>query len=203
MKKEKITLDAIKKDLMKIVNEQISIKSEWRFCFIAPITLCAILLGVFLKNIVVGLLIFSAAAYHIVRYVMEFKEYRAAKNAVLTLLERGEVSISTEIISHIAREVVCEPRRVGRREKFPFRRRQRASIGNTITVYYFESGSSWRLPAVDRHYSWSDEFYVSSKGLENISLAGDSFFFVRLQNYPHIAYIYPCKTFEIDASLKE
>ena len=192
MKKEKITLEAIKQDLMKMVNFQLSNKNDWRFSYIVPITLLAVMAGVLLKNVIVGLLIFAVAAYHIVRYVIEYREHKKSKLAIISLVERGEISISNEVFSHIANETIYEPHRVGRR----------ARATKVITVYYFNSGSSWRVPNVDKHYAWSKKFYISSKGLENISISGDEFYIVSLQSHQEIAYIYPCKNFELDANLK-
>ena len=192
MKKEKITLEAIKQDLMKMVNFQLSNKNDWRFSYIVPITLLAVMAGVLLKNVIVGLLIFAVAAYHIVRYVIEYREHKKSKLAIISLVERGEISISNEVFSHIANETIYEPHRVGRR----------ARATKVITVYYFNSGSSWRVPNIDKHYAWSKEFYISSKGLENISISGDEFYIVSLQSHHEIAYIYPCKNFELDANLK-
>ena len=192
MKKEKLTLEAIKQDLMKVVSFQLSNKTAWRFSYIVPITLLAGMVGALLKNVIVGLLIFSIAAYHIVRYVIEYRAYSQRKNAVISMIEREEISISNEIFSHIATETIYEPHGVGRR----------ALATKTITVYYFNGGYSWRVPNVDKHYAWSKDFYISSKGLENISIPGDEFYFVSLQSLHEIAYIYPCKNFELDASLK-
>ena len=192
MKKEKLTLEAIKQDLMKMVGFQLSNKTDWRFSYIVPITLLAVFAGILLKNVFVGLLIFLFAAYHIVRYVIEYRAYSQKKNAVISMIERGEISISNEIFSHISTETVYEPHRVGRR----------ARATKTITVYYFNGGSSWRVPNVDKHYAWSKEYYISSKGLENISISGDEFYFVSLQANHEVAYIYPCKNFEFDVSLK-
>ena len=193
MKKEKITLDAIKQDLLKFVDFQLSNKNEWRFSYIVPITLMAIMLGIFLNNIFVGLLIFSVAAYHIVRYIMEYREYKENKNSVTSLIERGDISISNETLSHIASETVYEPHTT----------LKRATTTKIITVYYFEGGASWRVPLLGKHYSWSSENYISTKGLENISVKGDEFFVMRLQGRSDVAYIYPCKFFELDASLKK
>ena len=193
MKKEKLMLEAIKQDLLKVVNFQLSNKTDWRFSYIVPITLLAVMVGLLVKNIFVGLLIFSVAAYHILRYVIEYREYKQNKNAVISLIQRGEISIATEKFSHIAKETIFEPHRAGRRSK----------TIKTITVYYFEGGASWRVPIIEKHYSGSKDFYISSKGLENISIAGDEFFFVRLQNHADIAYIYPCKNFELDVNLKK
>ena len=109
----------------------------------------------------------------------------------MSLIEQGEISISNEVFRNIAHETIYEPHRVGRR----------ASVTKMITVYYFNGGSSWRVPDVDKHYAWSHEFYISSKGLANISIVGDEFYFVSLQAHPEIAYIYPCKNFALDAEL--
>ena len=192
MKKEKLTLEAVKQDLMKMANSHISNKTDGRFAYIIPITLLAVMAGMLLKNALIGLLIFSIAAYHIVYYVIEYKEYKRDKNTVVSLIERGELSISNVVFSHIAKEIIYEPHSFGRH----LRRLK------TIKVYYFNKCSSWRVPDVDKHYAWSNEFYMSSQGLENISISGDEFYFVSLQANHEIAYIYPCKNFELDATLK-
>jgi len=189
MKKEKLTLEAIKSDLIKIANYQVGNKTEWRFSYIAPLTALAIFLGILTKNVLIGIAIFCVAAYHIVRYVLEYKEYKAKKAAILSLISRGEISVSTETFSHIANEVVYEPRKKHNTK--------------TITLYHFDGGSSWRAPFFRKHYEWSKEHFISSKGLENISLRGDEFYFVSLQAHRDIAYIYPCKHFELDKALEK
>ena len=193
MKKEILTLDAIKSDLIKIANHQMDNKTDWLFTYVVPITALAIFLGVFTKNIFIGIAVFCIAAYHIVRFIMEYKEYRTKKSAILSIIERGEISISKEIFSHVANEVIYEPHRVGRR----------TNSTKTITLYHFDGGSSLRMPLFSKHYEWSKEYYISSKGLENISIKGDEFYFVSLQSYHDIAYIYPCKNFELDKNLEK
>lgn len=193
MTKEKLTMEAIKSDLIKIANYQVSNKADWRFSYIVPITLLAILLGVFTQNVLIGIAVFCVAVYHTVRFVMEYKEYKTKKAAILSLIECGEISIITETFSHIANDVIYEPHRVGRRSRGT----------KTITLYHFNGGSSWRVPLFAKHYEWSKEYYISSKGLENISIRGDEFYFVSLQAHNDIAYIYPCKNFELDKSLEK
>ena len=193
MKKEILTLEAIKSDLTKVINYQVSNKADWRFSYILPMTALAIFLGMFTKNVFIGIAVFCVAAYHIVRFIMEYKEYRTKKGAILSVIERGEISISKETFSHVANEVIYEPHRVGRR----------SSSTKTITLYHFDGGSSWREPFFAKHYEWSKEYYISSKGLENISIKGDEFYFVSLQSHNDIAYIYPCKKFELDKSLEK
>ena len=106
MTKEKLTLEAIRKDLMKVTAWKISNKAVWRFSYIIPFTLLAILVGILLRNPWIGILIFSIAAYHIVRYVIEYQEYKAQKRAVTETVERGDISISVEQLSHIAVETI-------------------------------------------------------------------------------------------------
>ena len=193
MKKETLTMEAIKSDLIKIVNYQVSNKADWRFSYIVPLTALAILLGLFTKNILIGIAIFCIAAYHIVHFIMEYKAYKIQKAAILSVIARGEISVSTETFSHIANDVIYEPHRVGRRTKST----------KTITLYHFNGGSSWRAPLFAKHYEWSKEYYISPKGLENISIKGDEFYFVSLQSHHDISYIYPCKNFELDKSLNK
>lgn len=191
MTKETLTLSNIVNDLRSIAFFNLSNVEEWRFSYIIPITLLAVIIGIILKSIWVGLLIFSAAAYHIVCYVMEYKSYKAKKKAIADILDRGDISICIEKLSHIAEETIYEPRTHGRH----------SHVTKTITVFYFMSGGSWRLPNVRKYYEWSKDYFISSKGLENISISGDEFFRVSLRGYYDIAYIYPCKFFVLGSDL--
>ena len=193
MKKETLTMEAIKSDLIKIANYQVSNTANWRFSYIVPFTALAIFLGVFTKSVFIGMAVFCVAAYHIARFIIKYKAYKAKKAAILSIIERGEISISTETFSHIATDVIYEPHNVGRRTKST----------KTITLYHFNGGSSWRAPLFAKHYEWSKEYYISPKGLENISIKGDEFYFVSLQSHHDISYIYPCKNFELDKSLNQ
>ena len=191
MTKEKLTLEAIRKDLMKVTAWKISNKAVWRFSYIIPFTLLAILVGILLRNPWIGILIFSIAAYHIVRYVIEYQEYKAQKRAVTETVERGDISISVEQLSHIAVETIYEPHQIGRRGRST----------KTVKMFYFQSSANWRVPSFDRHYEWSKEFNISTNGLANISISGDDFYYVSLQKHHDIAYISPCKNFDLDSSL--
>ena len=193
MKKETLLISHITSDLKTVTNFQMDNIEEWRFSYIIPITLLSVLLGVILKNIWIALLIFSAAAYHIILFIIEHRNYSIKKKAVINAIARADICISTEKLSHIATEMIYEPHTVGTRGRST----------KTVKYYYFESGSRWRVPTVDKHYKWSKDYYISSKGLENISIQGDKFYFVSLQGYHDIAYIYPCKNFELEEELKK
>lgn len=165
---------------------------EWRFAYIVPITLLAVMLGILLGSVWIGLLIFSVAVYHIVVYIKEQKEYKAQKKQLKELFERGGISVSVDTLSHISRETIYEPRLRGRHSH---------SL-KEITVFYFNSGDSWRMPLRSRHYGWSKTYFVSSKGLLNISIPGNKFYFVYLQGHYEISYIYPCEYFVLGEDLK-
>ena len=191
MKKEKLTLTNVTKDLRDIAFFNISNVRPWRFSFIAPITMLAVMLGILLSSVWVGILIFLPAVYHIIRYVQEYRKHLIQKKALSDVLDRGEVSVSVKQLSHIAEETIYEPHSSGRY----------AHATKEVTFFYFEAGGHWRMPYT-LHYSWSKDYHLSPKGLENISLKGDEFFYVSLQGHYDIAYIYPCKFFELDSSLK-
>ncbi len=191
MTKEKITIHAVKQDLTRLALWQQANRAEWRFTYIFPITLIAVLVGIVLKNVLVAGLIFLPALYHIVRYVIDYRAYKAKKSALLSMIDRGDISVSLEKLSHIAKETVYEPH-------YHYSSTHSAK---EITVYYFDGGSSFRVPNFYKHYEWSKEYYISTKGLENISLSGDEFFFISLQDHHDISYIYPCKNFELGGDL--
>ena len=197
MTKERLTLEGIKKDLSKAASDQMFNKDEWRLSYIIPITMLAIMLGILLNSMLVGLLVFSLTGYQIYRYVIETREYNKQKKALSEDLERGDISISTEIFSHVAEEIVYEPCSRG------YGKHRRHHLTKSVTVFYFEGGASWRVIKTCKHYEWSREHYISTSGLKNIAVAGNEFFAVRLQKHPEVSYIYPCKLFELDESLEK
>ena len=193
MKKEKINLDNIKHDFTIIIKEQLAPVSAWRLYLIFLISLISILAGVVFQKVWIALLIFLPAVYHIVRYLIAYRNYRADKKAIRNISSREDISISVQRLGHVGKETIYEPHFIGARGNFTKR----------ITFYYLSSGTKWRRYDVHRHYAWSKEYCVSSQGLEYISIVGDEFYYIELQGHPDIAYIYPCKNFEIDKSLKK
>lgn len=185
MEKEALLLDNIMKDLRTVADFQLSRACDWRLSFIIPAVLLSVIVGILLKSLWVSLLILSFAAYHTVRFAMEYRAWREKKRAVESVIARKDVSISTEKLSHISTETVYEPHTSV----------ARTHTTVTVRVFHFVGGRSWRVPEVNRHYGWSKEYSLSSKGLENISVSGDEFLFVSLQGYGDVAYVYPCKLF--------
>ena len=194
MTKELLTLPNIKQDLKRIADFHISNAIsvlDGRYSYMISVTLIGVVVLFFLKSVLIGILLFAVVAYHIVRYVMEYRNYREKKKQIAHVIDRGDISISVETLSHIANETIYEPH-IRRRSTLSTRR---------VTFFHFVSGGSWRVPKLNKHYEWSREYEVSSKGLENISMKGDEFFYISLQGYPDVAYIYPFKNFALDDCL--
>ena len=198
MQKEVLTLSKIACDLHVVAGAKKESQSVWRFTFIIPFTMVAVAVAVIFK-IWLGLIIFSVAAYHIFWYALEYREHLATKKRIRGLIDRGEIAISTEKFSHFSIEVIYEPHLSSRR----FRRGVYVDMDKSVKFMYFMSGASWRVPLVDEHYKWSKDYYVSTKGLENISLPEDEFFYVTLQGEYDISYVYPLKFFTLDEILKQ
>lgn len=188
MKKETLLLQHITQDLRTVVDFQLSNIGGWRLSYIVPFALLAGVVGVLLKNAWIGLLIFSVAVYHIVRLIMEVKRNRDKKRAVIEAIDRADISIAKERFECTVEEMIYEPHLAGRY----------THATKSVRYYYFSSGIRWRIPDVRMHYPWSRSYYVSTQGLENVSIAGDEFYYVSLQGNFDIAYIYPCKFFELD-----
>ena len=190
MKKEKLTLDNIKKDFQKIANWQLDVKSEGHLVYIFTILGLVLVAGI-VVHVLLGVVISLLAVYPIFLLVSEERNNKRHRRAILDLVDRGDVSVSVEKLSHIAKQTVYEPRRNGRRTR----------TTKEATFFYFEGGSSWRVPEVYRHYEWSMELYYSTEGLCNVSVEGNEFYYVSVQGEPDVCYIYPCKFFELDGSL--
>lgn len=192
MEKEILTLSNIKKDLETVAYLNISNKQESHLSYIIPLSTIAILIGFLLRNVWIGLLIFSPAVYCIVLYIKSNKEYKTKQKALHDVLERGDISISVETLSHIAREQIYEPHVSSRGHRHTTKE---------VTLFHFTSGAEWRI-LTHRHYQWSQNYCLSTIGLENTSVEGNEFFHVSIQGHYDIAYIYPCKFFKLDPSLK-
>ena len=191
MKKEIITLDAVKQDFLNILKDGLRNQMNWRLEAPIPYSLLAISLGALSQNLWVALAVFTIPVYQFVRYVMEYVKYRRKKAAILGLEGRRQISVTTEIFSHIAEEYIYEP--------WIYRR---VHLMKPIQKYYFRGGTSWREPESEA-YRWSEDFHMSPEGLRNISAEGDEYFFILFRDYPDVAYIYPCDYFALDGFLSD
>lgn len=185
MTKEIVRNENIREDLIKVIEERDDIQWEWRLCYIVPFASLALMICFLLPNVWLGLVAFLPAVYHVVRLIWELRRSRARKKEIRIRIERGDLTVSEEILSHIAEETVYEPHRGHRR----------SHMANLAYVFYFQSGASWRHYPVKKHYAWSKVYDLTPQGLENTSVAGDTFYYIRLQSDGDIGYIYNKKMF--------
>ena len=186
MKKELLTVDNMRNDLISVFEYKSDTSSEKRLVYIVPFLLAAILVGILMKNPWPAIAVLTVPVYHTVRLVLEKREEKAQKIKMIDMLKNGELAVSLETLSHIAEEEIYEPHFGGRR----------ARTTRTVTVFYFESGASWRRPE-GYHYGWSKTYGMSSAGLENTSVAGNTFYYVTAKQGYGTAYIYNTKFFEL------
>jgi hypothetical protein len=210
MQKETLLLENIIKDLKIVRKFQKRNMLSWYAGYFTPPIVFAIILGVLLKSLWIGVLISSVSIYYIVLYIIESKNHRAAKDALLNVKKRGDISISVEKFEHTSIERIYEPNmRAG-----VLSNKLYSNLTQIAYFYNFSGGKRWRVPDVfynpyhrgfpreDKHYRWSKDHYISTEGLANISLQGDEFFYISLQGYSDISYIYPCKMFVLEEMLK-
>ena len=192
MTKDKILPENVKKDLLKVAADEWRVKSDRREAWIIAPLMIAAGLGSSLQNVWVALPFILFAAYHVIRYIPECLESAATKKKIRAAMERCDFSVSVERLSHVSTETVWEPHsRVGRSRKT-----------KVITVFYFLSGISWRLPSAALHYEWSTEMKLSGKGMMNTSVRDNDFYVITLKGYPSVAYVYNTKLFELGAGLE-
>ena len=188
MEKDKITLSAVKEDLLKQERYALRERVKYRLCAIIPFALFASVIALGVSHPIVGAAVALIAAYQSIRLLIEYLKYCSRKKAIRFIMVREDVSISTEVFSHVAEEIVFEPHFVG----------TKLNLMKTVQKFYFKSGAEWREPLGYTLYEWSENYYRSPKGLENLSVSGDEFYYIHLQRNVDIAYVYPCKSFDID-----
>ena len=192
MKKEVLTLSNIRQDLSRFPRFYRYYSIEWRYIFFLLITPVAVLIGMVFKSLWAGLLVFTAAAYHIVRFVMACIHCAQQTRLIENACERSELSISVQRLRRIATEKIYEPHLATGIHKIHFFKK----------VCFFEFDSlRWRVPDDFRHYEWSDEFCVGPGVLKNAAVPEAEFICVTVKEYPDIAYVYPCQFFTPDKSL--
>ncbi len=191
MEKETLTLESIAKDLNALKPDLTSRVDDRGFEASAPLTVAALIFGFYLKIVWIALVLAAISLGLIIDYIMRRRSSRIEKPLDHSL-SRDDISISVEVLSHITLETIVEPHSHGKHSHYT----------KTVLVYYFTSGIGWRVPyLISRHYAWSKTHYLSTKGLQNISVEGNEFFYVSLQGYPDLTYIYPCKLFMLDPAL--
>jgi len=188
MTKEILTLPNVTWDLKTVADLKFFHILTWKLCFIISLSLIALIDSLWIRSVWICLPTAILAVYHIVRFLMAANRWRAEKKSIVEAVALGKISVSVETVSHIAEETVYE--------SHPSLRGSRAA--KQISVLYFQSGGSFRIPEVEIHYPWSKEYYISTKGLINITRSGDEFYLISLTRHGEIAYVYPCKSFVVN-----
>ena len=190
--------DNIKQDLLDLVRFNYAVKNDWRSYIIFSSTFFSIFffllfwcIGEIYLGLLFGLGFFLLPAFHIIKIIRSYLYYKSTKKYIQSISKREQISISVEILSHISKEEIYEPY---------------VGLGLRIRSYkevcFFHFGAGiWRLPGT-KYYKWSQELYMGPQTLETTSFKGDEFFYISLQGYPGITYLYPCKFFKLDNSLR-
>lgn len=196
MKKETILFDNIKQDLLDLVKFNFTVKNDWRILLIIVCSFYSVLLfllfwaiGEIYLGLIFGLGLFLLPAFHIIKITKSYLYYNSMKNYIQGITEREQISVSVETLSHITNEEIYEP----------YISFARIRTYKKVCFLHFGSGS-WRVPGIIS-YRWNKELCIGPQTFENTSLKGDEFYYISLQGYPDITYIYPCKFFRLDNSL--
>lgn len=194
MTKEILTKENVKQDLMKIVKQRRVNNIEWRLC---SVVIWVGIAGIFLvfRVIWAGILTLVPAGYHIVRLIIELRENKASQEMVRKAINRGDFSVSLQKLSHTGYEILYEVKAYEYFGNSLDRNRARE-----VEFYYFYSGLSWRVPAVE-YYSWSKTFRTGS--IEYTSVPGNEFYLIALQEDHEISFIYNTKMFQLDDEFSE
>ena len=194
-KKETVTFENIKADLNKIADIDFENIKDWRLPPVYGLTVASLLLGIAsyitFNNIWAGVISFLLPAYHIVRFLISYKEYKIRKKAILAASKREDICISLECLSHVSNEVIYEPHWVFRRMR----------AMKEVDFLNFRSLKRWRARKFETLYEWSEDHYMSGATVEKISLPDDELFYVSLQGFDEISCVYPCKFFVMDKNL--
>lgn len=194
MEKQRLTACDIAADMATVISHKRRIAFGWRMEFIVPsaftifiVSLSMTGFGLSIGHIILMWVFGLVIGYNLIMLFIQLLRTRKASKAIYRGLLRSDVSVTVEKFSHIAEDTIYEPYFAGRWFSF----------FKIIRVYYFSSGENWREPVCRSHYSWSLQCEVSSKGLENSSIAGEEFYVVTLNSDRSVKYIYNTKLFEL------
>lgn len=190
MAKEILTIESIRKDLDEICLDATPIIDNWRLWFVLLAPIVGLVVGIVLKNLWIGLLIAALSPYHtVVMSVRNDKNRKKHKKALDEAYKRGDlITVKEEVLE-----------RADVQEAYV----RRGSNTTTTKVYSFrfESGAVWSPRRFKKHYEWSKDSYISTEGLEHMSLKGDVFYRVTIEGYRGAMNYYPAKLFVLDKSL--
>lgn len=183
MKKELLTKETVKKDLLGVPAPCQTRPSVTDRCI--PTFLLTVTLGGLCWRIwpFVSVVMFVIAAASVGLLVWENVQSKREAVAYVTALEAARVIVAVEELVSIRTETVSGYR-------------HGKQYFHDETYFRFASGKQWTLPRYGKLYAWSESFSMSPKGVENTSICGDKFYFAELEGFPHKACVYNTKLFD-------
>lgn len=178
--KEILTKENIKRDLKYAASRRFSNRIAYRLDFVIPWLFAAILVGALTRILWIAALMSIFPAYHLVQLAREYIPYRKNVSRII----RGEFSVHRDTLVKICSETIYEPW-VGRRGRIHYYKE--------VSFFHFEQ-FDWRV-VYGKHYTWSDFISMSTTGLENTSVEGNTFFVAVYNNSPEVGYVYNTKFF--------
>lgn len=183
---EKLGKEHIIRDLLWAEDERHRLKVGAHKYRIGSFIVYAIAIGILSKTWWAGVLVSLGALWHAFALVKKIKEHEYH----MAVIRGGGFVVETDILSHIAQERIVEPHLEG------LSRNKRMTRYRWVTFFYFNNCRFRQC--YFSGYEWSREYYMSRKGLQNISIAGDEFYIVTRSTDHEVGQIYPKKFFEYE-----
>ena len=189
MKKEAISVAFVKKDMHNFAYVVTRHRTKRWSSYVFLILISSIVAGFVFRIFLLSSVSLLVVSLLVIRSLNDQSEYTARAKEIYDAIEREEFAVCVKKLSHIAEEKEYEmnfsPDDVGR-------------------YYCFCGGIRWKMHwQFEKYYDWSKEYCLSVTGLTNISLPNDEFYYVSLQRHHEVAFIYPCKFFELDETLRQ
>lgn len=189
IRKETLTRDLIRNDLIKYEKYRLSCKQSTSWDFGIFFILLALAIGLFTGvffgrtvGFILGGVALIPSVYHFIKIITLYKDSLHRRHMMIN----GEFAISTSAFTRIGEDRVYEPH-LGRRRFHYYR----------IVPFFFFEDVQWRVVQTVKHYEWSALYNMSYQGLQNTSIPGDEFYVVYLDRYGDVCYIYNKKLFEL------
>lgn len=177
MTKEILTKDNIQKDVLAYVKRITGNKDSYYFGGIVLSTALVLLIAT-LDRWKIAFVFAILPVFCLLQYIPIWRASRAERGAA----SRGDFTVTKANLSHIAEEIIHEPRFAGKH----------VHTTRVVRFLYFPCGQ-WRIQP--RNYTWSKDFYMSGQGVENTSLIGDEFYIAISNNTQEICAVYNTKFF--------
>lgn len=176
VEKDILTKENIIKDLLKFESGVSSKKTDWFFPLFTSLAGIAIISGLLLQRLWVGLVLGLLPVACIVILIIQLQP----GNKIRQEIKNGNFTVTTDTLNSITEEEIVEPR---------------IGSGSTRTVRFLNfNGFSWRMLGAI-YYPWSELYHMSPQGIVNTSCEGDEFYIAILTADTDVCYVYNTKFF--------